>query len=620
MFPRDTYKFIDKTFNVEQTGINTGITILQGFVSEKGDDSNVFDFASYEHFINNYGEPNMQMHGQAIYHVAEALESRNAIVKGKRITAKNAVYSNVVLVLEIIKGETQKVDAASNLVFLDDKGLETIIDTGIRAMVPNATVGLALKTIKPANDKLTLKQQLEILYEEDPAGLYTIPLILFKSNGKGVYGNGFRFKLKGNLKADSASTFRNYDLDATYTEKGVTKPAIPTQLVSLYTNAKNRVTGRSMNMEDVIDNGDYPIEVIVSDIMYSRAINALSDIFANIYTEYHPEEIDLINFLDENGRIYKYITVDSSSVDVSKTEGVAFVNGSDGDFAETNPTRMTAISERLIEFYSGAMDASILDPREHQFKILMDAGHPIEVKRAMQSLYAKRKDFALALDLALISTESEAFSALKDMEFNSHGITINTQNFAAFDKYTGKNQTFTGNYLFAKLLPTHIAMHGTQTPFAGIDIPLDPYIIKGSLKPIFSEEGKLVVYEDLRANYIHKEAGKLVFGTNITTQQQESEMLYFNNVLVMLEMAEDLRSLGSMFRWKFSGSDEDFRTLNKIADSKIDKYRDVKCKVANISVTKDSLAPNSKRVKCSLSVGFRNFILATDAEFFVELF
>lgn len=620
MFPRDTYKFTDNTFNNVKAGDNTGITLLQGFISDKGDDTGIVDFVNYEKFIENYGEPNMQLHGQAIYHVASALKSKDAVVKGKRITAKNAVYSNVVLVLDVIKGETQKTDDNGKLVFLDENGVETTVETADRCMVPNATVGLGLKTIKPANDKITLKQQLETLYEEDEAGLYSIPLVMLKVNGKGKYGDGYRFKLRSDLKADKSSTFRNYNLDATYTERGVTKPVMATQLVSLYANAKNRTTGRSMNIEDIMETGNYPIKAIVSEVMYNRAINALSDIFANIYTEYRPEEIDLINFLDENGKVYKYITVDSSSVDVAKAEGVAFVNGSDGDFAETNPSRMNAISERLIEFYSGKIDSSILDPREHTFKLLLDAGHPIEVKRAMQGLYAKRQDFKLHLDLAILTTESEAQSALKEMEFDTKGISINTQNFSHFDEYTGKNQTFTSNYLFALLLPTHIAMNGSQTPFAGIDIPLDQYIVKGSLRPIFSEESKYTIYEELRANYIHKEAGKLVFGTNITTQLKESEMSYDNNVLVMQEMAEDLKALGSMFRWKFSGSDEDFRTLNKIADSKIDKYRDVKCKVATINVSRDPLNPNSKRVKCTLSVGFRQFILATDAEFFVELF
>lgn len=622
MFPSDTYKFIDNTFNIDNTGDNTGITYMQAFVSDKGDDSQIIDYKNYKKFIKECGEPNIQLHGQAIYHIAEALESGNAVVKAKRLTAKNAVYANIAVTLDILKGETQKTDDEGRLVYLDEEGNETLDSTsGIRCMVPNANVTLALKTIKPSNDILNLRQQLETMYEEDKeAGMYSIPLLLFKARGKGLFGNGYRFKIVNNLKSDKSSTFRNYDVDITYTEKGITDTVVPTQLVSLYGVSKNRINGRSMNIQDVITDGSYPVQCITSDVMFNRAIAALSDIFDNIFEEYRPEEIDLINFLNTDGTVYKYINIESGSVDVSRAEGIAFVGGSDGDFAETNPTRQAAITERYIEFYSGKMDASILDPREHKFQILLDAGHSLEVKKTMYDLYMKRKDFALVLDLATISTESEAFSALKEMEFNQAHVLINTQNFSTYDKYTGRNITVTTNYLYAKLLPTHIAVNGSQTPFAGIDIPLESYIITGSLRPVFSDSAKNIIYEDLRANFIHKEAGHLVFGSNITTQVKESDLSYFNNVLVQLEMAEDLKSLGSMFRWKFNGTDDDFRTLNKIADSKIDKYRDSKCKVAYIEVTKDTQSQNSKRVKCILKVGFREFILSTDTEFYVELF
>lgn len=621
MFPKDTYNLIDRTFNTTTTGDNDGVTILQAFISDKGDDSQIIDYKNYEKFIAEHGEPNMQLHGQAIYHIAEALESRNAIVKGRRLTAKNAVYANIAVVLDILKGQTQKTDNEGRLIYLDEEGHETLEATsGIRCMVPNATVSLSLKTIKPSNDVLTLRQQLETMYEEDVvAGMYSIPLFLIKSRGKGVFGNGYRFRLTNNLKADKSTTFRNYDIDVTYNDRGTNSMVIPSQSVALYGIAKNRINGKSMNIQDVITDGGYPVQCISSDVMYNRAIVALADVFDNIFESYKPEEIDLINFLNINGAEYKYISFEPNSVDLARQEGISLTNGSDGDFAETNPNRQIAINERYIEFYSGLLDVSVADPREHKFLLLLDAAHPVEVKRAMYDLYMKRKDFALVLDLALLSTEAEAYSALKEMAYDAAHIFTNTQNFATYDKYTGRNITVTTNYLFAKLLPGHIAQAGPQVPFAGIDIPLESYIVSGSLRPVFSDTAKTVIYDDLRANYIHKEAGHLVFGTNITTQIKESELSYFNNVLVQLEMAEDLKTLGSMFRWKFHGTDDDLNALNKLADSKIEKYRDSKCKVAEVVVSKDTSSVNSKRVKCRLRVGFREFILGTDSEFLIDI-
>lgn len=619
MYPRDTYKIIDNTFKKSTaSSVNTGLVYLQPFISSKGEDGVLRDFDNYEDFIAEFGTPRFSAHGQAYYQAAALLQSRNAIVKGMRLTATNAVYANIMVCLEIKKGSTQKTDAKGNLVYLDSNGEETLdASSGIMATVATATVGLTLKKLKPSGNRISVKQQILAAFTSDEStGTYCVPLFLLKAKGKGGYGNGYKFRLISTPKSDKFTNFRNYGLSLTYTESGVTTTVFNNRPITLCDNAINKNNGLSLNIEDVLNNKELPIEAIVHENMFNFAINILDDVLQRTLGEsYDRQAVDLINFLDANGDLYEGITIDPTSVDLSLSTGIAFKNGSDGDFDETNTNRENAINKRLIEFYSGQIDNTILYSTEHQWRIALDANYPQEVKESMVKLVNERKDFVAILDLTILTKEAEVGSLVNSiMSYDNKLIYINTQNYSTFDPYTGKNIQVTANYLWAKLFPLHVANFGYHVPFAGVNAPLDAYINEGSLQPLITD--KSFCYDDLRSNYIHKEAGKLVFGTNCTTQQKESELLYLNNVLVFLAIQEDIKELGSQFRWQFSGTDNDYTTLNKVAKAKLNKYLDQMIKEGDITI-EPSL--EKKRALCKLQIVFREFILGTDFEFYIEL-
>ena len=60
------------------------------------------------------------------------------------------------------------------------------------------------------------------------------------------------------------------------------------------------------------------------------------------------------------------------------------------------------------------------------------------------------------------------------------------------------------------------------------------------------------------------------------------------------------------------------KTLNKLAESKIEQFKDTKCKAITVSVERDETDPYEKTVKTICKVGFRSFdlnnIISVDIE------
>ena len=201
---------------------------------------------------------------------------------------------------------------------------------------------------------------------------------------------------------------------------------------------------------------------------------------------------------------------------------------------------------------------------------------------------------------------------------DSNAIVIETQNFDTYDKYTGKNITVTSTYLWSCLFIKHIMTTGAHVPFAGVDIPLNAYIIEGSLRPVIAEPADKTAIYNLRGNYIEKENGNYIFGTNVTSQLGTSELSYENNMFTYYEIKEDLRSLSSIFRFKFIESNDDMNLLNKLAQEKINKYKESKCKAIEVQVVKDDTDPYEKTVKTICNVGFNDFDLNNRIEVNIE--
>ena len=612
--PHDEFRLNDNTVLVETTSQNTEPVLFQPFFSSKGLDNKIVDLKTYSKTYSEYGEPDISLYGQAYYQVLNWLENGGS-VKGIRLTAKNATYANNLLILDIKVVEIQKTNASGEPLFADPSGAETTISSGnTPIMIKKANVKHRLETFTNiAHKKEDIKTLMRSKFTEDEDGLH-LPLLCTVCKGKGIYGKMYRYRLTPAVNRDKETTYRNYNFEIYKNENGLEKdPNCPIN-VSSYPSARN-IARQSEYIEDVVGRQDYPVNVYALDDAFRAAFAKLYEVVAQEDPEVKEEAIDVFTFYNKNMNRYKYVEIDSSSIDVTALEGHGLESGSDGDFATTNPNRWDAMYDRLSDLFKGNIDASIKDIREHQFKLTLDANFPLEIKKQMESWRNLRDDAPLVLDSSLMYSVANLKAFLKEeLRVNNFGVWINTQNFDVYDKYTGKNITVTTNYLWSILLPQHLQNKGSHVAFAGLDIPLNEYIIEGSLRPTISEDTDKTEIYDLRGNYIEKESNKYIFATNVTSQSVESELSYTNNVFVYYEIKADLKSLSAIFRFKFSDSDNDFKTLNKLAQSKVEKYQDAKCKKIEVEVKADTTDPKGKTVKTICKVGFKNFDLNNSIE------
>lgn len=624
LHPHDEINVTDNTVvSITETS-NTGKVLFQAYPSEQGDDSKIITWDNYDKFILENGEPKINTTMQAMHHAALWLKN-GGILKGIRITAKDAVRANTVLMLKIKIVEEQKTDGSGNPLYTDkNTGADTVISTGnTPIMVKRAKVKKYLKALKnPAVNRTDVETILRGLVTVNEETLeYEFPLFAVVCRGKGSYGKYYRWRMTLNPNRDKLSGYRNYyfEILKNDTRDGLyTLDNFPVN-VSLYPDAT--YNSKIQYFLDLVNSTDgSPVQVYAVDDYWHEITELLLPIIQQENPETVQEKVDYVMFYNEDLSSYEYIDEDVTSLDVSAVEGFALQNGSDGSFAKTNKTREDDIRDRYLDLFEGKIDPSINDVKEHTIDIALDANYPLEVKKAMIAWRNKRKDFPLILDAGTMYSLSDLKSFLSDdMSPDDYNILINTQTFDTKDPFTGRITKVTMNYLYAALMPEFLANNkNDNTPFAGISVPLNDYIIEGSLLPVISEESDKSDIYKLRGNYIEKEGSTYTLGTNVTSQLVDSELSYLNNVMIFHDMRKDFKSLGAVLRFKDLDSDEDIQTLNKLAQNKLDEYVGTRIKNGSVTVAKSATDPREKTAKTTIKVGFTSFILDNVFDFTIE--
>jgi hypothetical protein len=622
--PHDEVNVFDGTSVVLTKTTNNGPILFQPIASMQGIDTGVLDYDNYEDFVSEHGIPNIDVTGQAMHHAALWLQNGGRL-KTVRLTATDAVRANLLLTLNIKIVEQQDTDTSGNPLYIDAvTGAVTILSTGnAPKMVKRANVKWSKSGLERASvDKTDMQSVMMAKYAEDTEGFH-FPLICYVAKGKGSYGKMFRTRLTMNPNRDADTDYRNYFLQIMKNQNGVSNVDNSPTTVSFYPSAI--YNSKTYFAPDVVDRyQNYPVKLFMVNAYWAQITSLLLPVLQQSDPTITAEKIDFMLFHDTDLRRYDYVDVDTDSLDLTALEGYALMNGSDGAFDLGNTRRNQAINDRLLDLFNGTITSEINDGKEHPFQIALDACYTLEVKKAMVAWWAKRKkNFQLVLDGGNeLNTKADVINFLtEDMRPDEYGILINIQTFDTSDPFSGKIIRVSMNYLYALLYARHVLNKetgGYSKPFAGIDIPLDDYIIPKSLKPYLSEdEDKSDIYK-LRGNYIEKTNGFYVFGSNVTSQIKESECSYFNNISIFLVMRSSFLELGAYMRWKKMSTDDDIRTLQKMANTKMGTFVGKDIKAGDISILKDSTDPRGKTVRTKVRIGFDQYLLDNVFDFDIE--
>ena len=572
-----------------QTAAASRVNFLNVFAGGKGRDNKLIRITSKAEFIKEFGVPNAEKYGQAILNAYASVIDQYSHAYCMRVMPEDACYSNLVILAKY------KVNDEGNLeIKLHNESFGSVKDpSGFEILFENG-----------------LKN------EEDEAGYKVVPLFAVRCLGRGIYGNAYRIRLTNVFSRRRNLDYRAYRLEILNANEG--NIVEETFDGCLYDHSVN---SRSLSFYDVLD----------GDTLYSNAVvmNIFEDGFKILYDVYK----DLFKDADlpvENYKMFDPIfgtlkdqsmapkmVIDNSQIAMDRLDGVPLRNGSDGALADPGDKTVDQVIEELyIKAFNGDLDKAILSSRRSPVKFMLDAGYPINVKRAMVQLALKRYDAMVYLDAGYITTHEEALIFGEETyDLNYRIVSKSYQHYQIRDPFTGKRIPVTMTYDLACNLARHIDANGLNIPYTGELYATLKGAIKNTMVPVLDEcdeDLKEKLY-DLRLNYYEAIADNVFArGTQQTSQDHETDLSEENNMLVVLEIKDIAERETISRRYNFA-EPNDRRIFTEMLNEKI---RHVKDMVREVQVFYDMSPEEEARsvIHCYIEVIFKTMAKSSIVE------
>lgn len=267
--PHEEVYINDNTYYEDTTSDNSGPTFLCVFAGGKGRSDRLILEKSFSKFVTEFGLPDYRKWGQPMYMPYVALYTGNAKCQCLRITADDATFANLILVVGY-KQEAGKLKlkfktyARSNLRSIDD--LEAFAAT--------------LETSAP-----------------DADGYMYMPIMRFWSLGKGEYGNNFRIRISHDKNADKENDYKNYRVELLSTEDGAKK--IESYNVTFFIDATDPNTKLTSYVDEIVnDEGGKGSERVGCAFEYDN-FSKLFDEYKKVYANngYIPPTVEDVDRL-----------------------------------------------------------------------------------------------------------------------------------------------------------------------------------------------------------------------------------------------------------------------------------------------------------------------------------
>lgn len=554
-YPHDeSYIQDDSEFSL-LTSENVGTRFLYAFLADKGRDNQLITFRNFGDFIREYGTYSFKKHGQPAKQVYETLRS-GGVVHGIRVTAKNALYANIIIYAKTkVINSVPHTDALGNQLYRHDDGtVNSEMGTDGVAITRNM---IEIKLEKDSLTNLfnleTAESMLTPYYKEtvDADGYKSFPLFIITPTGRGVYGNKLHFRFTPNLTMDIDSSYRNYNLES-YVNDGGFLPLEETRPVSIDPEASE--DGLVTYIETVAEDFSTNYRVYESEAHFELL---LDEIEAVMGSDFNRRDVDVLFCKDRDGSSSYYLKQAEGSLDLSKSDGISLENGNDGDFVLTSPTRSDAIRDAYIEAFAGITDDAVNNVFEYPVDVFLDAGYPVAVKKALISLATNRDDAPCLVDLGVQPTAQSAMST-RDEQFNNDAFNVMfyTGSGKVKDEFNGKNITVTITNQLATMITEHDKNKGYHIPLAGLENGIVSPFIKGTMFPKVNDE---ITKDNLyrrRINFMDQFKGIAFFNMETTSQRKNSKLLFYHNVRIVYAMKRDLENLVKFKRYRFTNPKE----------------------------------------------------------------
>lgn len=263
LHPHDEVYINDNTVYTDVTDDNTPhVRYLCVFGSSKGRDR-LMNFKNFSKWVDEYGQPNFRLYGQAPYMPYTMLYTGSASCQCLRVTASDSTFANLIVLVGYKK------DTAKHKLVLKYKLMSR-------------------ENLRKASDLEAVANSLET-ETEDSDGYKWMPIMTFWALGHGKYGNDFRVRITHDKGADKSNIYKNYIISVLSTERDA--EVIETFNAAFYIEAMDSFTYRTLYAEEVINDehgtGSQKINMEFFHDNYLR----LYDLFAEVYNNSDPAPV-----------------------------------------------------------------------------------------------------------------------------------------------------------------------------------------------------------------------------------------------------------------------------------------------------------------------------------------
>lgn len=582
----DSVIIIDESQSTSETTIlsSSRPTAFIPIFSDRGygkdSDLKLFSGFSQSTLISRYGQPSLSTTLAPLFYAYEFLRGGGDVYI-RRITSKTSTFAHAVL---LAKGR---------------------VTSGIYE------VKYVVQTINDSTDLDDLVVNAEALYSTtaDVDGYQTYPIAVLGLNWSGTKGNNYTFRLLPDKSLEKSISQRGYQLEirASATSSAST--------VSFSTSDDAMLDGVSVYANDYVEDQlpSVYFKMLDSFVAFQTAIaDYLPD------GETYPD----IFFGAQKSTYVSYpkFTIVDSSVDFTAVGGIALAGGSDGDFAQSNASRVANMMTRLAESFSELPSLLLVNEYKYPVDFVFDFGAPQEVKDAIIGFVGRRQTTSAVIDTGSLSGYTSILNARKtgDLTYSDMNVIIDGGTAQVRDSFTNKKLTFPLTFFEAYALPNHIINVGSQYPTAGAKYSFDN-MLEGSYQPQFYDENsdEVEAFVDNRINFVMEDDSQYSMFHQSTSLKTESALVERNNVFLLHQLIRIGLKTAKANRWNFA-EDEDIERYQSMLIQNIGLQLDGKLGEFSLKAAREStIGAGRNRVLVTGTVRFKYLNKGTTFQFTV---
>jgi hypothetical protein len=518
---------------------------LMVFTSGKGRDNVLIDKESQVDYLEEFGNPNYALYGQPGYMPFAFLGQPNTRVSCMRVMPDDATYANVLLVVKVKVDDTDPLN-------------KKLLVKHLAQFFPS---------VSSPSDFIAAAQAVEDT-DPDVDGYQTYPLMLFRSLGRGLYGNNMRVRVSSLSDADKDNDYKNYRVEVFTTENGLQR--VEMFASALFEDATQGLSKNAYFIEDVVNENSNKLGCYVVKSTLEKIFNIYkADV--NTATTYTVKDFDFITGINKYTFDFEpTIDIDRISSDVvnfDRIEGLVMSGGDDGAFSTTNDPadRANAINDMYLAAFRGEIDKKIKSKRRVPCEFIFDANYADDVKKALINLMLQRYDAFGYVDAGILATAEDALTWADFYEdYGDRIFSKECQHFQMRDPFSGKRIPMTTTYFIASKIAAHFRAYDNVKPFVGESFASLTGHIKNTLLPVIDADD-MEVKEALylkRVNYFQAIGENLYVRSTQTTSQfsndatKWSDLSEENNMHVLLEMKRIAESYVAKQLYNFASAEE----------------------------------------------------------------